>query len=388
MVSIVRKEDLLKLDIQKIRPNGRYVDMNIPLMFSLSTSDISFLRKYYNNPHIAQDVIIENSTKNYKMTREQKYHRYKLKSSIKKKAMIPVILFGTLVFISTSFLSQKLQVVATNKDYESSGIIYEDPTAQDIRDELDRYQSDQYDLQDYHSSLVSEGYIDEMSERIDYIMYLCDVYQVDFHMVYDHLNNITNHFTSDDYVHNHHIPGVTCKGEEIYASNEEELLLYYVRCCKQAPGNIQLSERGLYVDRDYDSRYNYYQSIYRYSTLLGVDPCLVYGIIMSESGLNSELFNESNNPAGLRDPENPEGFWSFDTSEEGIIETCLEIRKYNRNGLCTIEDISKTYCPIGDRQDVNGLNENWVSNVTYNYEYAKEHFEEVFQIENIERKIL
>ena len=127
---------------------------------------------------------------------------------------------------------------------------------------------------------------------------------------------------------------------------------------------------------------NYYQNIRYCSDIFDVDPCLVYGIIMSESGLKSNLFLESNNPAGLRSPDNPGEFWEFSTPQEGIVETCLEVRKFLQSGKTTIEEIGKVYCPVGGWDDPNGLNSNWVTNVTNNTQYAREHFNEVFDIED------
>mgnify|MGYP006916023554 CR=1 FL=1 len=370
VIIVLSREELLKLDISKIRSNGRFVDVNIPKMFYLQDKEIAFLRRYYNDPNIAKDVNLDREEKRtYKVSREDKYTGYKPKKRVRKNGMIPVIMFGVLVFISVSFIAPKLKSNAVEKTYESSGIIYEEPTIQDIRDELERYET-------------TVGSYDDVTERVEDLMYYCDIYQVDFNRVYNHLKSITNNFTSEDYLNNHHIKGVTCKGHEVYASSERELLLLYVRCCKQAPSNVGLSTEGLFINKDFEDSMNYYQNIRYCSDIFDVDPCLVYGIIMSESGLKSNLFLESNNPAGLRNPDNPEGFWEFSTPQEGIVETCLEVRKFIQNGRTTIEEIGKVYCPVGGWDDPNGLNSNWVTNVTNNTQYAREHFNEVFDIEN------
>ena len=373
VIIVLSRDELLKLDINKIRSNGRYVDINIPRMFYLQDKEIAFLRRYYNNPNIARDVdlSVDTQPKQYKVSREDKYTGYKAKTRVRKNRMIPVIIFGTLIFLSVSFIAPKFISNAVSKNYESSGVIYEDPTIEDIRDEVERYTV---------TSVTNQEDFNEMSDRVEDLMYFCNVYHIDFNVVYSQLKVLTNNFTSEDYLNNHHIQGVTCKGEEVYANNEEELLLLYARCCKQVPSKVGLSKEGLYVNVDFEDSMNYFQNIYYCSQLIGVDPCLVYGIIMSESGFNSDLFNNHNNPAGLRSPDNPTGFWQFDTPEEGIFETCLEIRKYNQRGLTEISDIGKVYCPVGGWDD-NGLNSNWVSNVTQNTQYARDHFNEVFGIE-------
>ena len=387
---MLSREQLLKLDIHKIRSNGRYVDFETPSLFMLSSEDIDFLRHYYKNYDIASDVTIvkeKQVPKNYKLSRNNKYSKYQMGGRIPRKSFVPVIMFGTVVLVSTVFIASKLNVKATPGIYESNGIIYEDPSVEDIREELSEIGGlvETPIRVSEPSTSVSQvlvlDSIDEISNRIDNLMYFCNVYQVDFQMVYDHLKEITNDFTDVDYLENHHIEGVTCKGEEVYASSEEELLLFYVRCCKQIPDRMGLS--NISIQKDYESSRDYYEDIYYCSNLIGVDPCLVYGIIMSESSFTSDMFLSMNNPAGIR---NGSGFWRFDTPEEGIFETCMEVRKYMNKGMKTIEQISTSYAPIGAGDDPHNLNAGWVSNVTQNYEYAKEHMDVVFGIKGSLRK--
>ena len=184
VIIVLSREELLKLDISKIRSNGRFVDVNIPKMFYLQDKEIAFLRRYYNDPNIAKDVNLDREEKKtYKVSREDKYTGYKTKKRVRKNGMIPVIIFGVLVFISVSCIAPKLKSNAVEKAYESSGIIYEEPTIQDIRDELERYET-------------TVGSYDDITERVEDLMYYCDIYQVDFNKVYNHLKSITNNFTS------------------------------------------------------------------------------------------------------------------------------------------------------------------------------------------------
>lgn len=386
---MMSREQLLKLDVNKIRSNGRYVDFETPALFVLTPEDIDFLRHYYKKKDIASDVIIQKERqrpKKYQLSKSEHYsnNKFRIKKRFSKKIFVPVIMFGSVILVSTGFIASKLSVKATPGIYESSGILYEDPSVEDIREELNELgvlvESD-VDIPDTSQVLLLDS-IDIVSNRIDKLMYFCNVYQVDFNMIYNRLKELTNDFTNKDYLDNHHIPNVTCKGEEVYAKNEEELLLYFVRCCKQLPNQMGL-DNSIYVSKDYDSTGNYYDDMYYCSRLVGVDPCLVYGIIMSESGLDSEMFQRQNNPAGLR---NGNGFWTFDTKTEGIFETCLEVLKYNRKGMNTIEEISSSYAPVGSKDDPNNLNALWVDNVTYNYQYAQEHFDTVFGIEKLRKE--
>ena len=135
---------------------------------------------------------------------------------------------------------------------------------------------------------------------------------------------------------------------------------------------LDLSRNQVNINNGYKSSTNYREIIAKWSAILDVDPALVYGIITAETGWNSEMFMEDNNPAGLK---NGSGFWKFHNKEEGIIELMMEIVKYRYKGASTIEEISRIHCPINDPDDVNGLNRNWVSNVTAGYEQGREIFE-------------
>ena len=95
-----------------------------------------------------------------------------------------------------------------------------------------------------------------------------------------------------------------------------------------------------------------------YNNLVGADPVLSYAITQAETSWNSDLFRDSNNPAGLRINGS---WWRFDTKEEGFIELALEILKFNRMGAYTIEEIGAIHAPVEDN------NENWIPNVTDAY---------------------
>lgn len=224
--------------------------------------------------------------------------------------------------------------------------------------------------------------VDEEQERVNTIQRLCNIYQVNYNEIYDRLCEITNDFTIagyDDGI----LQGVTCKGADVIASSEEELLTYAIRKMKQAPAEMGLSTNNLYVDNGYESGTNYYEQISHSASMLGVDRCLIYAIVQSECGFDSEIFNEYNNPAGIKLNGD---WWKFDTKEEGFLELCMEVLKYYRMiGVSpdvvnrdVIVEISKIHAPRGDKTDIYNLNDNWIDNVTSCYEYAKMNEAELF----------
>lgn len=95
----------------------------------------------------------------------------------------------------------------------------------------------------------------------------------------------------------------------------------------------------------------------------GVNPVLVYAIMMHETGYGtSKMVKERNNPAGLMGSGSP---FVFSSLAEGIDAAVANLYKlYISQGLVTIPDIQKKYAPIGAGNDPTGLNNNWINNVT------------------------
>ena len=103
----------------------------------------------------------------------------------------------------------------------------------------------------------------------------------------------------------------------------------------------------------------------------GVDWRLAVAISKHETGkYTSKAFKELNNVGGMMCNS---GLREYTTLEEGI-EAFVSNLKYNYidEGLDTIEKIQPKYCPIGAKNDPNGLNKYWVSGVTKYYNELEE----------------
>ena len=224
-----------------------------------------------------------------------------------------------------------------------------------------------------------EDYVHQV-ERAEFIRLLCQVFQVDYQETYSKLVEMTDDFSSGDYLEGKH-PLVSCKGMPIDADSEEEFLVYAVRVIAQDPGRVGLTKEEISINNGYDSGTNYVDLIAKWCQVLGEDPALVYGIMNAETGFSSELFIDSHNPGGLKDGTG-NGFWVFPNKEAGIIELIMEIQKYRYKGADTIEEMARIHCPTNDPEDVNGLNRNWVRNVTSGYEQGREIFEEMGYYKN------
>ena len=98
----------------------------------------------------------------------------------------------------------------------------------------------------------------------------------------------------------------------------------------------------------------------------GMNWKIAVAISKHETGVyTSKAFKELNNVGGMMCND---GLKEYATLEEGI-EAFVKNLKYNYidEGLDTIEKIQPKYCPIGAKNDPNGLNKYWVSGVTKYY---------------------
>lgn len=79
----------------------------------------------------------------------------------------------------------------------------------------------------------------------------------------------------------------------------------------------------------------------------------------------SNLYHTKNNVGGLYCNGS---FLKYNTLDEGIEAYVSNLKRlYFDMGLDTLEEIQKKYCPIGAKNDPNGLNKNWLGGVTKIY---------------------
>lgn len=377
-------KNITRLNPSKITETGYYFDIDNGTMFKLSDEEIQAARNYYHFPSIASKRIIEKrrttASRKYKVSNYQKYndskHRCRNHNAFPKE-QVRTILIGTALFLVTASTVFLVSNTNSNANFGENGVSYANESIIENSSELLNYQ---VPITEYMEELEQESVhqnveiasndkvievstvVDENAERKIWVQKYCDIYQVDFDVTYNRLLELTANFTSEDYL-NGYISGVTCKGEEVYANSEEELILYYVRCVKQLPSKFGISSSELYVNNGYQSSTDYATIIGYYNNLLGADPLLSYAITQAETSWNSDLFLNSNNPAGLRIDGH---WWEFSTKEEGFIELALEILKYNKKGAYTIEEIGN----IHSKKELG--NENWIPNVTTIYAMISE----------------
>lgn len=392
--------DITKIDISKITRSGKYIDFDKSEIFTLTPEEVRTLRIFHKNPNIAKDYEAfypqkpiakpQATTKNsnvklpkrpqpsrkYALAKDRnKYNQnYKTKKTPKITYGYRLIIGGLVVVLGLGYV-WNLNSQAAGPQNDNSSLVTEDNNANDIITETFDTSSPSGEINITESPEIIQT--NNVNYQRAIINKYCNIYQVNSDVVYQKIAELTDNFTSMDYLANYHINGVVCKGEEIYASSEEELLLYTVRCIKQIPDLLGVPEDNLYINNGYQSSTDYYQQISDISRLMGVDRCLVYAICRTECNFKSDLFINAHNPAGLR---NEGSWWRFDTTEEGFIETCAEIIKYYRKigkplsniSYNTLAQVGAIHAPVSDG------NEFWLDTVWQIYNDAKENEIEIF----------
>lgn len=391
-----------KYKINEINPeyvdkNGVFIDMNIPLIYRLSDTEIWELRQYYKNEKIAINRKIylkseapisfkDNKSKKrkYKMTRGRISNGKIKAEEIPKESNSYKTIVGSIV-ISLFILGGMVSLKEMNEKFGAKQQDSNDyaPINQIIYPSVkveDSYMDDYVDDKKIESDLNNNNEVEEFVERRKKISHYCDIYQVNFGVVYPTLVNLTDNFSSKEYLSGH-IKGVTCKGEEIYAETEDELLLYAVRCMKQLPKQLGISddllnENELYKKNGYESPNDYMAQLDFASKIIGVDRRLLYAIVQTECGFDSAMFNSINNPAGIVDSTTGTD-WIFDTKEEGFLELAMEIRKYYRS--IGEEPTNINYNILKKINDIHAPgNDYWLEVVIDRLEYAQLNEAELF----------
>ena len=95
---------------------------------------------------------------------------------------------------------------------------------------------------------------------------------------------------------------------------------------------------------------------------------IAIAITKHETGsYTSSLFKNNNNVGGLYN-SSAKKFYTYSSVEDGIDAYIRNLKNgYFDKGLDTIEKIQSKYAPINADNDPTGLNNNWVSGVTYFY---------------------
>ena len=225
-------------------------------------------------------------------------------------------------------------------------------------------------------NMISKQEIDELKTEIEkYFQYYCDIYQVKKDVVYNKAVELTNNFTSPEWLESNYIPGTMVGGKARESKSQELGILLFVRHIKQIPEDFGFTSESLATGITYKLVISYEDFNKKICGLMEyLDPSLCQAIQYHETGRynkNVKSFSENNNPAGLRDSSG--NYWNFQNIAEGIIEIVIQMEYnylINRNiaSSSSIEEqitkIQQAYCPLEDETDHNNLNQYWIQGVT------------------------
>lgn len=398
-------EKIKHLDVTKINDRGYYFDMDNGNMFMLNDEQLQFAREFFGRPDLAPKRIQHTNTQ--KPKKKMKLDREGSNRNANRSIVLPNLLVrallvaGVVVYVGVGFVQMNIQAAPKDMgdDISSSEVTIADSNQSSQQEiAIDEWEKlleipsirnlpwlgvksivpEQHPIgSPYRNIEIGETIEKPEKEKTDdskkedyrttFIRHMCDVFQVNFDVLYPQLVACTDNFTNSEYL-NGRIANVTCKGRDVQADNEEALLIYFIRCAKQQPEKLGFDDT-IHIKNEYDSGTDYAAMISYYSSIFKTDRCLAYAITQTETGWGSELFMNANNPAGLRADGN---WWHFDTKEEGFIELVLELQKYALKGVTTIEGIGSSHAPVSDG------NAGWVSTVTSIYDSVSAQQEEVF----------
>lgn len=369
-----RKEILRNISIKSIRPNGvLWIFGDNVRTYQLTKEDIRYLRWYHNDPNIAKDVDVRLGKRNYKLAQDRnKYnHGHRVNKRANNNGIKKTIIVGSLVV--------SVILGAAFTPHHSQAQDLDDVVVLDMTGEVNNTSN----IDELASTLVGIANKDDEIRRIETIKHLCDIYQVDYKTIFAKLKELTNNFTGSDYL-NGHIDGVTCKGYDVYASNEEELLTYAVRAMKQLPERFGFDD-SVFIHNGYSSGDDYFAQISDVCEVLGLDRNLMYAIVNAETSFDSDMFRTINNPAGLRGINGTDPWWVFENKEEGFLEFGMELVKYyklvgrDKRDVSpdAVQAIGNIHAPLSDG------NANWLPNVLNGLEYAENNENSLFGGEEV-----
>lgn len=401
-IGIDRIAFLERIDPDIIDANGRYMLFDKDgVLVSLSSlkneCEVEFLRMLHQNNDIASNVLINrdalfNELDGYynptpqkgqfeiakrgpvEMTKVNLDRSQKYNSGFNIKDFIPANLLAVIVVIGivvNLFAGSRIFFKGIKKDDNNSNskdnnyAAYVDETLAIItEDEL----------------LHGESLEDYTQTREEMIKEVCDIYQLNYNCVYSVLSDLTDNFSSVEFLEGR-LPDLSCKGMEIEAQSEYELYVYACRILKQDPGRWNVNTDNLYINNGYTSGTDYCALIQKVADVIGVDKHLLYSIVQAETSFRSDLFLNGNNPAGLKNSCGE--FWRFDNLEEGLYEFAMEIKKYYYwLGIPTTDLSDDTIARIGEiHAPTSDNNQHWLPNVLSILEVTLERSEELFGLE-------
>lgn len=352
-----------RINLHYITTDGTYADVENNYIRKLTPEQMRELYRQYPEEFGTTYKIYlrkQNNVPNYRLNRK---HIGKSMKNFVNKVKIPVIIGATLVFMGPVVVDALQQVPEKPMAVESvriestNDMITNAPNPIEIQEEVKISPEAEYQM--------------EMAKLVEKY---CAIYEVDYDIVYRKICELTDNFMSEEFVQYGHVPGVTCKKQEVYTENKEFAILATVRAISQLPGKFDLTYDEIHIDVPYESDESYESLIAAYADIFGISEFkyLAYAIYKTETGGNSRLLVEDNNYGGLKSSTGP-GFDKQANRHLGAIEFIATLKYvYIDRGLDTPLEIQPIYAPSFENDG-----EQWVANVEWNTIKAESVYETI-----------
>lgn len=279
------------------------------------------------------------------------------KDESKNKIIGKNIKFNKNIKISTVIGIIVVNLLFVNNSTKEKGYNYDYPFQRNIENS-------------YVKDKIKNNIIEEEPIQKNLIKFFCEkVYGLNFEIVYNLACDLTNNFTSNEYLETLN-PGFSTDNKK--TNNIEHGIITFVRHIYQKPKDFNLNKDDI-IDTRFinDEKGNEESKVKYYCDIYGIDPVLTLAIQYQESYYGGKKYSSNayikyNNPAGLISPGEPNKLWKFPSPDAGIIEHIVQLKKnYIDYGLTTPEEIRDKYSPANAENDIYNLNRYWVSGVNH-----------------------
>lgn len=216
----------------------------------------------------------------------------------------------------------------------------------------------------------------------------CKIYNINMSMAYNKASELTNNFTSFDFIYDNSINGTqVCGNEQIFDSKEEGIICF-IRHLKQIPTDFNLTKNDIYLNQNFETNEIYECQVENLCEIFQKIPKeLCLAIVYSENArdLTGSQFLYNNNPGCLRNSEG--GMQNFENNTQGTIELIINLKyKFLENidlEHCNMNEVidllQPIYAPIDDPENKNlKINENWSKNVKSIYSKLCEDYYSIY----------
>lgn len=205
------------------------------------------------------------------------------------------------------------------------------------------------------------------------------IYNVDSSLLYQRAKEITNGFSTPEFVNHNLIKGTTAARQERSFESLKAGILCYVRSVAKNPEIFGFDKDEISTGGSYKFNGCYEEMVEKYCNILGYNPEVIVGIAYTEcgEGLDSLAFREKNNSSGTMIGGT---ITEFDSLDDGVIFTILNLKynyaDFNQLGIEGFANrMGPKYCTEGTdnwKKNFKNFTAKATDNLYYNAHYVEE----------------